>query len=88
MIRDPLSGLGSKSGVSRGTGSSRETQIKEKREANKKTILDAARKADPKLVRQIVSLYQGGMFQLYQFRVRDLTIERTLHRGAQLVPVV
>ncbi len=46
-----------------------ETQIKEKREANKKTILDAARKADPKLVPQIVSLYQGGIFQLYQYRV-------------------
>ncbi len=46
-----------------------ETQIKEKREANKQTILDAARKADPKLVPQIVSLYQGVIFQLYQYRV-------------------
>ncbi len=48
-----------------------ETQIKEKRNANMKTILDAARKADPKLVPQIVSLYQGGIFQLYQYRVYD-----------------
>ncbi len=48
-----------------------EAQIKEKREANKKTILDAARKADPELVPQIVSLYQGGIFQLYQYRVYD-----------------
>lgn len=46
-----------------------ENQLKEKREANKKTILDAARKADPELVPQIVSLYQGGIFQLYQYRV-------------------
>ncbi|MEE8153758.1 MAG: S46 family peptidase, partial [Phycisphaerales bacterium] len=48
-----------------------ETQIKERREANKRAILDAARKADPKLVPQIVSLYQGGIFQLYQYRVYD-----------------
>ncbi len=46
-----------------------EVQIKEKREANKQTILNAARKADPKLVPQIVSLYQGVIFQLYQYRV-------------------
>jgi len=46
-----------------------ETQIREKREANKKTILGAARKADPKLVPQIVSLYQGGTFQLYQYKI-------------------
>ncbi len=48
-----------------------ELQIKEKREANKQTILDAARKADPELVPQIVPLYQGGMFQLYQYQVYD-----------------
>jgi Peptidase S46 len=41
-----------------------EIQIKEKREANKQAILDAARNADPKLVPQIVSLHQGGIFQL------------------------
>ena len=48
-----------------------ENQLKEKREANRKRILDAARKADPELVPQIVSLYQGGIFQLYQYRVYD-----------------
>ncbi len=45
------------------------TQIKERREANRRLILDAARKADPKLVPQIVRLYQGGVVQLYQYRV-------------------
>ena len=56
--------------VNKGVASTdNETQIKEKREANKQTILDAARKADPELVPQIVSLYQGGMFQLYQYKV-------------------
>lgn len=44
-------------------------EIKKKREANQKTVIDAAKKTDPKLVPQIVSLYQGGMFQLYQYRV-------------------
>jgi len=39
-----------------------ETQIKGKREANKKRLLDAARRAEPRLVPQIVSLYQGGIF--------------------------
>ena len=48
-----------------------ENQLKEKREANKKTILDAARKADPELVPQIVSLYQGAVVQLYQYKVYD-----------------
>ncbi len=46
-----------------------ETQINEKREATKKAILDAASKTDPELVSQIVSLYQGVVFQLYQYRV-------------------
>ena len=48
-----------------------ETQIKEKREANKKTILEVARKVDPKLVPHIVSLYQGAVVQLYQYKVYD-----------------
>ncbi len=48
-----------------------ETQLKKKRDANKRTILDAARKADPKLEPQIVSLYQGAVVQLYQYKVHD-----------------
>ena len=43
--------------------------IKKKREANKEKILAEAKKSDSKLVAQIVSLYQGGIFQLYQYRV-------------------
>lgn len=46
-------------------------QIQVKREANKERILDAARKSDPKLVPQIVSLYQGAVVRLYQYRVYD-----------------
>lgn len=42
-----------------------------RREADKQRILDAARKADPELVPQIVSLYQGGAHELYQYRVYD-----------------
>lgn len=42
-----------------------------KREADKQTILDAARRADPELVPQIVSLYQGCVHRLYQYRVYD-----------------
>ncbi len=67
-----------------------EVQIKAKREANKQTILDAARKADPKLVPQIVSLYQGVTFQLYQYRVYNdvrlvvLPHVQTAHFGGDL----
>ncbi|MCB9888218.1 MAG: S46 family peptidase [Planctomycetes bacterium] len=46
-----------------------EATIKSKREANKKKILEEAKQKDPKLVPQVVSLYQGGIFQLYQYRV-------------------
>ena len=46
-----------------------EIQIKKKRDSNKLAILDAASKADPKLVPQLVSLYQGAVIQLYQYRV-------------------
>ncbi len=45
------------------------TQIQKTRIANKKRILDAARKTDPNLVPQIVSLYQGGVSQLYQYKM-------------------
>ncbi len=51
--------------------SDNETQIKKKREANKQTILDAARNADTELVPRIVSLYQGAVVQLYQYKVYD-----------------
>ena len=44
-------------------------QIKEKRDANKKMILDEASKAEPDLVAEIVSLYQSGIYQLYQYKV-------------------
>lgn len=47
------------------------TRIKQKRDANKKTILNAAKKADPELVPEIVSLYQGAVVQLYQYKVYD-----------------
>jgi hypothetical protein len=42
---------------------------KEMRDANKKAVLDVARKVDSKLVPQIVSLYQGAVYQLYQYKV-------------------
>ena len=48
-----------------------EVQIKEKRDANKRAILDEARTADPKLVPQLVSLHQGAVVRLYQYRVYD-----------------
>ncbi|MBT8208505.1 MAG: S46 family peptidase, partial [Acidimicrobiia bacterium] len=48
-----------------------EIQIGKKREANKQTILDAATQVDPELVPQIVSLYQGAVVQLYQYKVYD-----------------
>ena len=44
---------------------------KAKRDANKRKILDEARAADPKLVPQIVGLYQGAVLQLYQYKVYD-----------------
>ena len=46
-----------------------EEQIKKTREANQEALLSAAKEKNPKLVPQVVSLYQGGMFQLYQYRV-------------------
>ncbi len=48
-----------------------ESRARDKRDANKRAILDAANKADLELVPQIVSLYQGAVFQLYQYRVYD-----------------
>ena len=44
-------------------------RIKTKRDLNKKAILAAAKKSDPKLVSQIVSLHSGAVFQLYQYKV-------------------
>ena len=58
--------------VNRGVASTdNEIQCKKKRDANKQAILDAATKADPTLVPQIVSLFQGAVFQLYQYKVYD-----------------
>ena len=47
------------------------TRIKQKRQANKKAILDAARRANPNLVPQIVSLYQGAVVRLYKYKMYD-----------------
>ncbi len=48
-----------------------EIQARQKRESNKEAILGAARKAEPELVPQIVSLYQGAVVQLYQYKMYD-----------------
>ncbi|MCG8324555.1 MAG: S46 family peptidase, partial [Thiotrichales bacterium] len=48
-----------------------EIQSKDKREANKNTILETARKTDPTLEPLIVSLYRGAVYQLYQYKVYD-----------------
>ena len=53
------------------TASDGEAQIKAKRAANENTILEAARIDAPDLVPQIVSLYQGAVLQLYQYKVYD-----------------
>lgn len=55
--------------VNRGmTGTDDELQRREKRKANEESILDAAKKVDPELVPQIVSVHQGVSFQLYQYK--------------------
>jgi hypothetical protein len=41
------------------------------RERNREAILAAARDADPTLQPQIVKLFQGGVWQLYRYRVFD-----------------
>ncbi len=43
----------------------------ERREANRQRILAAATAADGKLQPQLVKLFQGGVWQLYQYRVYD-----------------
>jgi hypothetical protein len=53
------------------TAEDSEAEIKQKREANKEKILEEAKKNDPNLKPQVVSLYQGGIFQLYQYKVYD-----------------
>ena len=45
-----------------------EDEIKKKREANKEKILADAKESNPDLEAQVVSLYQGGIFQLYQYK--------------------
>src|SRR5690606_21639773 len=47
------------------------TQIKEQHEKNKERLLAAAKTDAPDLVPQIVSLFQGGQFKLYQYKVYD-----------------
>ena len=48
-----------------------EDEIKEKREANKEKIIAEAEESHPDLKPQVVSLYQGGIFQLYQYKTYD-----------------
>ncbi|MEE9394263.1 MAG: S46 family peptidase [Planctomycetota bacterium] len=45
--------------------------ITSKRKANQDVILEAARTNFPRLSHEIVKLYQGGMFQLYSYRIYD-----------------
>lgn len=47
------------------------TRMQEKRAANRKAILDAARDSAPELEPQIVRLDQGAAVHLYQYRVYD-----------------
>src|SRR5690606_12742399 len=43
--------------------------VDRKREANRQKVLEAARKEKPELRPEIVTLYNGAMFQLYQYKV-------------------
>jgi len=43
--------------------------VDSKREANRQRLLEAARKDSPELKPEIVTLYNGAMFELYQYRV-------------------
>ncbi|MFN7587592.1 MAG: S46 family peptidase [Planctomycetota bacterium] len=43
----------------------------QKREANRQRLLADARAAQPRLEPQLVKLFQGGVWQLYQYRVFD-----------------
>lgn len=42
-----------------------------KRDANERAIMEAARAADPDLKPQVVTLYQGAVYQLYSYKVYD-----------------
>lgn len=46
-----------------------EIQRAQNRQANRRAIIEEARRTDPQLVPQIVNLYQGGVYQLYQYKV-------------------
>lgn len=43
----------------------------QRREANRQRLLAEARQAQPRLEPQLVKLFQGGVWQLYQYRVFD-----------------
>ena len=45
--------------------------VDSKRESNRQKVLAAARKAHPDLKPEIVTLYNGAMFQLYEYRIWD-----------------
>ncbi|MBL9075896.1 MAG: S46 family peptidase [Planctomycetes bacterium] len=46
-------------------------QAERQREQNRERVLAAARAADPRLEPQLVKLFQGGVWQLYRYRVFD-----------------
>jgi hypothetical protein len=48
-----------------------EAEQRKKLEENEQAILAAARTSEPDLEPQVVELYQGGQYQLYQYRVFD-----------------
>src|SRR5690606_11854237 len=55
-------------GIDADTG---EADLKEKLDSNEARILEEAKEAQPELVHQVVSLYQGGIYRLYSYKVYD-----------------
>ncbi|MHC4851540.1 MAG: S46 family peptidase [Planctomycetota bacterium] len=54
--------------------------IKKKRDENKKNILDEAEKKNPDGRHEIVTLYQGAIFQLYEYKTyKDIRVVCTPH---------
>jgi hypothetical protein len=53
------------------TASDDSTTVAQKREANIAKIKEEADKAHPEHMHQVVSLYQGAVYQLYRYRVYD-----------------
>ncbi len=60
-----------------------EAEITALRAANQEAILSQAREAEPELDAEIVSLYQGAVYQLYQYRIyRDVRLVVAPHLQA------